>query len=256
MNISDMGDSLIVRHFREFYHEVIRLKGLAGINAPAVTDEEIIAADGITVAEVRNRLIVLLEQQQRVAAKFGGDYIILYDDARYVMSALADEIFLHAEWIGRVTWNFDLIERYFYHTHVAGEMFFDRVDRLLLSPREGGQVELAKIYLMALCLGFQGKYRGTDEMPELDRYRQRLYIYVFAREDRELRQADNIFSSAGDFTMSRGERKLLPPFRRWIWSFVILLLVALGAQHVAWKYGLTGELWEVVTEILEKEEEV
>ncbi|HEY7116735.1 MAG TPA: DotU family type IV/VI secretion system protein, partial [Tepidisphaeraceae bacterium] len=46
--------------------------------------------------------------------------------------ALADEIFLNTEWEGRSYWVSNLLETKIYQTHAAGELFFQKLERLLL----------------------------------------------------------------------------------------------------------------------------
>ena len=90
------------------------------------------------------------------------------------MAALADEALLRIEWPGRDVWTSCLIEESLFQSRVAGDLFFDRLDELLRT-RDPARIELSSIYLLALSLGFEGRYRGTDSAPRMESYRAALY---------------------------------------------------------------------------------
>lgn len=204
-------------------------------------------------AQVRDAIVALLEHQQRAAARVGGDYILVYDDARYVMAALADEIFLHSAWAGRAAWDTDLVEVRFYGTRIAGDLFFQRVDRLLIAVREGMNLELAKIYLLALSLGFEGRYRGNDPDGALEGYRTRLSNYVHGEARMLTPTTPAMFPRAHEYTMAAGERRMLPPLRRWVMRFALVLVLALALQHVVWRLALTTDVWAILRQIFNQQ---
>ncbi len=207
----------------------------------------------VGAAGVRDAIVSLLEHQQRAAARVGGDYILVYDDARYVMAALADEIFLHSAWAGREVWDTDLVEVRFYGTRIAGDLFFQRVDRLLLSTREGMNLELAKIYLLALSLGFEGRYRGNDPEGALEAYRTRLSNYVHGEARMLAPTTPAMFPRAHEYTMASGERRMLPPLRRWVARFALVLVVALALQHAVWRLALTSDIWAILRQFFNQQ---
>src|SRR5580658_64213 len=138
--------------FREFYREVARLKRMVAYAAPVSSAEELIftsaAATAIgtrgsiatlpapgpseaspAVTGVWQQLVSLLERQSLEAGQGGAFAYEVYREAQYVMAALADEIFLHLDWEGRSRWT--LLESELFHSHAAGEVFFQRVEDLL-----------------------------------------------------------------------------------------------------------------------------
>ncbi len=249
------GDSMLIQQFRFFYREVIALKQVA-LQSPALA----LAEDGVhdmrdrpAANLVGGRLATLLEQQQRMALQFGGDFMLAHEEARYVMVALADEIFLNIEWEGKHAWNFNLLEERFYTSHVAGEVFFGRCDALIVAMRDALKVELAKIYLMALCLGFQGKYRGADSQGDLLRYRQSLYQYIFQGSHHLQDDPKPLFPGTEEHTVSGGEMKLMPPIYTWVVRLLAVVAIALVVQHLVWHYLLTPELWELINQIIAAE---
>lgn len=242
MIITESGESLLILQFRDFYRELIALK--------KISRERTEGGE----AEIRQRILAVLDRQLRVAIQFGGNYLAAYEEARYVMVALADETFLHSDWDGRFTWNLHLLESQIYQTHVAGDLFFQRIDQLI-TLRDDLKIELARIYLMALALGFQGRFRGADPAGELVAYRQRLYDYV-ADGERLLADGKNpLFPEANEHLLNANPPLLLPPVRRWALRLAILVVIAIGIQQIVWRYVLTPDVRHVVEQILKNNDE-
>jgi type VI secretion system protein ImpK len=149
------------------------------------------------------------------------------------MVALADEIFLNADWEGRYAWNFNLLESRLFQSHVAGERFFQNIDQLL-EKRSPLRVELAKIYLMALSLGFQGKYRGADPEHALRYYRKRLHSFITLGAEDVGRESRLLFPQAYEHTVRGGEVRRFPSARKWIITLAVAIVVMLGISHLLW----------------------
>ena len=114
-----------------------------------------------------------------LAGRRGSDYTGFYRQAEYAMAALADEIFLHQlDWVGKEAWNNHLIEYRLFRTRVAGEEFFTRLDRLLQTP-DPMYKDLATVYLLAITLGFRGRYWSTNDSGRIDFYRRQLFTFIF-----------------------------------------------------------------------------
>src|SRR5947209_3942754 len=103
-------------------------------SAPAEAGDKLAPSDEIKVSTfVWQRLVSLFERQEAQAWRYGGTYgAEFYKEAQYVMVALADEIFLNTQWEGQRFWVSNLLESKIFRTHVAGELFFQRLDRLLV----------------------------------------------------------------------------------------------------------------------------
>lgn len=242
MIITESGESLLILQFRDFYRELIALK--------RISRERTEGGE----AEIRQRIVALLDRQLRVAIQFGGSYLAAYEEARYVMVALADETFLHSDWDGRFTWNFQLLETHIYQTHVAGDLFFQRIDQLI-PLRDDLKIELARIYLMALALGFQGRFRGADQTGELAAYRGRLYDYVADGRHLLADGTKQLFPEAGEHLLNASPPLLLPPVRRWALRLAILAVIAIGVQQIVWRYFLTPDVRHVVEQILKNNDD-
>jgi len=257
--------SYLLTQFREFYRELSHQQRQAGVHKPlaspgseaesllgpedAVADEGEFQADPNMAGQALwQTLLSLLERQAMEASQSGGAFAYeVYREAQYVMAALADEIFLHTEWVGRENWQ--LLETRLFQTHYAGEEVFDRLDRLL-KRSDPFYIDLASVYFMALSLGFQGKYRGHP-LTRLDYYKQQLFIMVYRRQPKLFHDGSRIFSQTYQNTLDKMQPKRLPSQWVWLWLFGGVLAVWLLVSQVAW-YSATSELQCLICHLLKK----
>lgn len=197
---------------------------------------------------VWQRLVALFERQTTNAWRYGGtNGAEIYREAQYVMVALADEIFLHTEWEGKKVWVSNLLETKIFQSHVAGELFFQKLDRLL-QERDPAQRDLAAVYLMALSLGFKGKYRGFDDRGQIALYRQQLFLFLFRRETDLASESKHIFPEAYYHTLREETTKRLANPRIWLAVLGLVMLTYLIASHGLWM-SLTSRLNDVNNQI-------
>lgn len=194
---------------------------------------------------VMQSLCVLLKRQEAQALRYGGTYgAEFYKDAQYVMVALADEIFLNAkQWDGYRTWVSNLLETKMFGTHVAGEVFFQKLDRLLVE-RDPVYRDLAAVYLMALSLGFRGKYGGRDDGGQLERYRRQLFSFVFRRKPDLDSQSSPMFPEAYYHTLRDETKRKLQNPRAWLILLCAVVIAYVALTHAIW-VKLTGRLFDV-----------
>ena len=213
-------------------------------HAPAEASDKLAPSDEIKVSTFAwQRLVSLFERQEAQAWRYGGTYgAEFYKEAQYVMVALADEIFLNTQWEGQKFWVSNLLESKIFHTHVAGELFFQRLDRLLVD-RDPVYRDLAAVYLMALSLGFRGKYRGRDDRGQLERYRRQLFHFVFRREPELENESRHVFPEAYYHTLRQETKRRLPNPRAWVILLVAVVLAYVTLTHGIW-VKLTGKLFE------------
>jgi type IV/VI secretion system ImpK/VasF family protein len=76
-----------------------------------------------------------------------------FQDAKFPLVYLADEILLSIGWEGERAWAADLYETRTFGTQHAGLDFFTRLDKAMSSDR----VDLILVYFRCACLGFKGK---------------------------------------------------------------------------------------------------
>ncbi|MDA9689050.1 DotU family type IV/VI secretion system protein [Betaproteobacteria bacterium] len=132
--------------------------------------------------QVRDRVCRILELKQidflKIASPSEKER---YEEVKYIYAALADEIFLSEPWSGQKEFINYLIEEKIFLTSEAGEKIFDRIDEVLNSKPEQ-MIELAKLYLQILIIGFEGQYRGRDSENKLEEYIRSLYVYINRKE--------------------------------------------------------------------------
>jgi type VI secretion system protein ImpK len=232
----------------EFYSEVLRLRSRVSEGSFAF------AADESTVAEsprsVLRKLTGILERQALDAGRQGGDIALrIYRQAQFAMAALGDEIFLNFDWEGRAMWREELLESKLFGSQHAGEILFDRIEELL-RDRDAVGSELARVYLVVLALGFQGKYRDTiDGEHKLETYRQRLFRFIYKRDPQTTRGTEVVMPQAYASTAADAQRSTqLPYLRPWILGIVLLLAFWIGSSYAVFRYE-TSELDPLIDEL-------
>jgi type VI secretion system protein ImpK len=115
-------------------------------------------------ADLRARIAEYLDRIDKEGQEAG----IARDDleaAKYPLVAFIDETILNSEWTGRERWRERPLQADLYGEVVAGERFFERLDKV----RQGGEskAHLLEIYYLCLALGFEGKYKILGR-PKLD----------------------------------------------------------------------------------------
>lgn len=242
-------ETFLVGAFREFYRELLRAKrkALQGAWPPTTDADESAVAPG--PERLWQELLTLLERQAMAAGRSGGDIgTDLYRQAQYVMAALADDTFLNLDWPGRLAWRENLLEAKLFGTHRAGEVVFERL-QALLRGRDPAYAELARVYLMALALGFEGELRGEPEGPALlAAYRRALHRFAFRRDPEVVRGREALAPQAYAATVAAGPGARLPHFRRWLLVAGALLVLWLVAGHLVWRDVSSG-FWPILDRI-------
>jgi type VI secretion system protein ImpK len=169
-----------VGRFRRFYDELFTVKrllhegdwaALLGHRAAAgAMEEQVLLA-------VRMRL-----RSAIVSQGFGGSgsrQAPTGVDCGYVWTAVADAVLLHdVSWPGREGWAETPLEVVLYRSRIAGDRIFEAVEDL--TRRHGrDQDGLAVTILLALEIGFRGRFHGIDDHGEIDRLKRRLFEMVF-----------------------------------------------------------------------------
>jgi type VI secretion system protein ImpK len=196
--------------------------------------------------------LTLLERQALYARRSGGDFASkVYQQAQYIMAALSDEIFLNLDWGGGESWRENLLEARLFQSHRAGEEIFRRLDILLLQ-RDPVYLDLARIYLFTLALGFQGKFRDQEGGAE-DRtaYRRRLFNFLTKRDPDFKDGAGHLFPEAYASTLDQGELKKVPYLRRWLIGIAAALFAWVVISIPIW-HELVLELRPAIQDILNK----
>ncbi len=201
------------------------------------------------VRPIQNRLLDILENQVPVSRRQGGEYgVSYYKEAQYVMAALADEVFLGPDWKGREAWNDNLLEFRLFGTYNAGDLFFEKTEKLL-KDRDPAYAEIACVYLLALSLGFRGKYKDKDDSGQLEFFRRQLFAFVFQKNPDIEKEGRKLFSSPYAYLITQGDRAELPYLKGRIWIFSLVLLLFLVSSTVVWVY-FTDDLFRSLDSLI------
>jgi type VI secretion system protein ImpK len=76
-----------------------------------------------------------------------------YDHARFAVFAWIDEAIMRSSWDEKIRWQREQLQRQYYQTADAGEIFFDRLNALGHHQRD-----VREVYYLCLALGFTGQY--------------------------------------------------------------------------------------------------
>lgn len=174
-----------------------------------------------------------------------------YFEGLYVMAAFADDIFIHLDWEGKRAWTSNLLETTLFQSHIAGELFFEKLDRLL-RDRDPADRSLGAIYLSALSLGFRGKYHGLNDHGKLRRYRNELFSFVFRQPADLTSDVKVAFPDSYVSSLRPEKRKKLTNPRVWLFVLGFVVLTYLAASHGVWM-SLTSRLERVNNQIVEVE---
>lgn len=225
-NRDKLEDDHLIKQFRTFFDEVSKAQ-LRAIEMRE-TDPDLAAQ------QVSKHLENLIELQTLESKREGNRFELeSIADARYLKAALADEMLLNTPWIGRDCWTAHLLEASLFRTSVAGERVFERIEQLL-SNREPSLRPIASLYLSALALGFQGKYRGAGDTDRFAGYREELFQFVYQRRP-DLSGRDRVLSErAYASTLSHIAPRKLPTLSRWTVIFLLGMLGLLAISEILW----------------------
>jgi len=247
-----VDETVLPKQFHEFFRKVIQQKQKIRDHEEqtAVLEETDEAGTHQGDAQVLSTyLLSVLEQQALEAGRLGGEYgASIYKEAQYVMAALADEIFLYLEWEGKEAWKSQLLEVKLFRTHVAGELFYKRLDKLL-KERDTAYTGMAVLYLLALSLGFRGKFRDKDDKGQLDYYRGQLFAFIYRKNPDLFNVSRRLFPEAYAYTLEHGTGKMLPRISRWIGLIILIIIVYLVISHVLW-LDLTNDMMHIIEEFI------
>lgn len=232
----------LVARFADFYQELAAIKAaqaggwlaayLAGDDSPQpVTGSEF-------AKRVNARLLALLQRQARRYADDTGTAAGQAErQARYLMAALADEVLIfELDWPGRDAWLSVLLEQSVFDSSNAGSRFFTMAEQLVQeTPRTPLQAELASVFLLAMELGFKGRYRARHAQPHLEKIRGQLYQVVFAAGGK-LDDDQPAFAEAYAYPLTGRRDERLAPLTPWrnlgLYGLIGYLLLSVVAWFV------------------------
>jgi len=211
----------VFTRFRAFWHEVDTLRAdvTSALNARAPSRAE--SALVPVPASIRAKLRDALRKQEADLARWAGaPGIEYYRQAQYVMAACADETFIRLSWSGAREWAWHPLEEDLFGTRSAGQDIFDRIARLLHSGDPHGR-EMAAVYLVALTLGFEGKYAGAaDGTAAIENWKRQLRDFVFGDSEG---LTGPLVAQCYTTTIPAASGARLPSARGWWWAAAALV---------------------------------
>jgi type VI secretion system protein ImpK len=227
------GSTHLLEAFHAFYAEVARQRQLI-THAPG----------GLTPGAdtVRQRLLNVLEAQAvAFSRKLAEHELKAYEEAQYVMAAMADEVLLAIPGGALIGWADRPLEACLFSTHDAGERVFRKIDEILTGESRASTA-LLLVYMAALALGFQGKYRalGMPDKPEEDRRKLAQHLLMTAPAPIATGSTgDELCAEAHAHTRGGGKRSHLQPLRNGYLPFAIVTLCLLLIGQLLWSYRVS-----------------
>jgi type VI secretion system protein ImpK len=93
---------------------------------------------------------IAISQNRATQSKASADD---YDQARFAVFAWVDEMVLSSNWSHKNQWQSEQLQRTYFQTTDAGELFFERLNNL--GPH---QRDVREVYYLCLALGFMGRF--------------------------------------------------------------------------------------------------
>lgn len=236
MQLGARDEHALVNAFSAFHAEVL------------VQKRQVVASEGTMPFDaVQQRLLDAFEQQaNRMGNRLPDHERRVFEEIRYIMIAMADEVFSYLEWGGQSAWVDQPLEVVIFHTRDAGERIFNRIEKILAD--RAAPAQLVTVYMTALALGFRGRYASIDtEAPEA--FRVRLAEHL-GRTDPELLRNTELCPRAHASTSTSNSPEFLPSLSRGLLPFALVILGWIVLGEILWLYR-TSQLSEVLNQILD-----
>lgn len=201
---------------------------------------------------IQRRLRIYLEEQALKVTYQLGEYAQSnFKEAMYLMTIMADEVFLTLDWPGQSYWKKNLLETQLFQTQVAGDMFFERLETLLNSHNPVKH-DIGTIYLLVLSLGFRGKFRDRDDEGKIDWYKKQLFHLINHRKS-DLYQPGrkHLVNAVYEHNVSLPVSKGLPDVRSWVYTILGVAGVYLFVTYVLW-YKVVRDIDEALQFIFDQ----
>jgi type IV/VI secretion system ImpK/VasF family protein len=202
------------------------------------------------VANLQSEFLLMVKDQSAVVFSDGGLMALSYfDECAYIMLALADEIFIKLDWEFREYWRNSLLEEQYFKSHNAGEQIFVNLANFL-KERDVSKGEVGMIYLYALSLGFEGKYRDNPKKNEIIKGIKANIFKLIHKIDPQLHSKMHwIFPQTKQYTIESSANFYDNTMRNLTVVAFSLITVFLFAAQFIWHNG-TAEIWSVTEQSL------
>jgi len=211
-----------------------------GLQSPELTAEK--ASFDASIAQISQKIAAFLkEQENSILQEFGqyaGEY---YLEAQYIMAAYADELFLNLDWQGQKAWDQSLVEMVLFNSHVAGDLFFERLDVYLNTTASKSTIGLGTVYYYILSLGFQGKYRGQKNAEKtIQNYKDRLFFIISGHRPLLNKKSYHLYLQAYQQTVTSSEQHTIRSPKWWWGALFVLICCFVIVSHLTWINATKG----------------
>jgi type VI secretion system protein ImpK len=234
-------DSLLLRQLRLFVAEVLRIIESYDNHRPG-SDEDSSMAHA-AAEEVCDKLAREIDAQTMEISRIGtpADRVAV-EELRYLKAAIADEFLLSRRWPGQSRFTETLIETRLFGSSVSGDKIFEQIDALL-AEASGPPPQMAPLYLFAIAIGFEGRYRGEQADHYLQPLRDALFRKIYRREPalapglaNQPANADRVLSAqAYRYPLSNIVPVRFFRFSRGFVGFIGVMLLLLALSQVLWR---------------------
>jgi type VI secretion system protein ImpK len=225
-------EQIAADQFRRFYGSLLTIR------------DSIAPADPTTVTTVRPPGIDTLRTRlAREIAAFGYRHDLIGDapvDAGYVLTAVADEVILFecANWLNYEAWADRPLEAVLYGTRIAGDRLFTAADELV--ARKRSDPGAATTILLALMIGFRGRYRGQYDPTRIELLKKDLYALVCRRDYRADDCAPYEMPALAATTLAGPSLRTLPVLWPWGVGLAALIVAYFPISHWLWSEQVRG----------------
>lgn len=236
-----MSNLDVTRQFRLFYEAVEQARQAAfhiTVNDSGQSDKNEYLIDGevipAPVDNLVNSLIIALEERGKDFSTRGGEYgSRLFERVIYVFAAFADDAMLKSQWAGREEWIRAPLEVKLFGSQSAGEQIYSDIDDKL-SKYEFGKSDLARIYLQALNMGFEGRFRGRASEKIIANYKSRLFELINDRSATNDEANKSFLGSIYQYHQSAGAPEMMSYLKPWLLTIGAITLLYLLGTHLIW----------------------
>jgi type VI secretion system protein ImpK len=231
-----------VQQFRAFYRELFAIKeGIAAQRwnelSASPSPDSVSVSGGATARAIFARLYRAISNQGfGLHGRDRGNGAPI--DVGYVMAAVADEVMLHGPaWPGQEGWSETLLEDALYGSRVAGERIFRTAHELLTG--ELSRSAIAMSVLLALMLGFRGRYHGTDDRGEIAALKERLFGVIFHLPYPVQVDFQTLLSEGASRPLDQPSRRTLPSLRPWLMAILLLITGYIVLSDAMWRSAVS-----------------
>ena len=114
-----------------------------------------------------------------------------FDKARFAVFAWIDEAILNSDWQEKGKWQGEQLQRTYYQTTDAGELFFDKLNQL-----EPQQNQVREVYYLCLAMGFTGRYCNPGDEFLLEQLKNSNLKILGGTPDLRLLEEEQLFPDA------------------------------------------------------------